>query len=145
MRLLAMVREMMVFVSIRIVMVMMVIVTDMDMILRNSRGRVVRMMVMRNHCVIAHQQIDRQQQETDDLTLFHGRKDIKNSVTHAIALELRKYIHHSHLFPYSIAVLMPFVIRLAPISASWSMSASMPLRIHEAIMVRMAPAQYWLE
>ena len=54
-------------------------------------------------------------------------------------------VYHSHLLPYSIAVLIPLVIRLAPISANWSMSASMPLRIHEEMTVRMAPAQYWLE
>ena len=71
MRFLAMVREMVVVVSIRVVMV---IVTNMDMILCNSKGSVVRMMDMRNHCVIAHQQINRQQQNTYDLTLFHGRK-----------------------------------------------------------------------
>ena len=95
-RLLAMVREMMVVVSIRIVMVMMVNVTNMDMILRNSRGSVVRMMVMRNHCVIAHQQINRQQQNTYDLTLFHGRKNKKNSAAQVFARVAVGFVIYSY-------------------------------------------------
>ena len=83
-RLLAMVREMMVVVSIRIVMVMMVIVVVATIRMTFRRG-VVRMMVVWKHGVPTQQQIDRQQQETDDLTLFHGRKNTKKSATQAFA------------------------------------------------------------
>ena len=91
-----MVREMMVMVISIVMMVMMVgmmvIVTNMDMILSNSKGSVVRMVVVWKHGVPTQQQIDRQQQETDDLTLFHGGKGTKNS-QNKNGFELRMVLH----------------------------------------------------
>ena len=66
------------------VMVMMVIVVVATIRMTFRRG-VVRMMVVWKHGVPTQQQIDRQQQETDDLTLFHGRKNTKKSATQAFA------------------------------------------------------------